>query len=101
MSSIPRIGDRRDRLQTIPGTMPDLVDVPPGCSFHPRCPFAEESCTRREPGLLDPETGMETDDADHVASCLAYTDWFEGELDYEVEIRGEEDPQAPLEGEDD
>ncbi len=92
MSSIPRIGDTRDRLQTIPGTMPDLVDVPPGCSFHPRCPFAEESCTRREPPLFDPETGREDDGeaTDHVAACLAYTDGFEGELDYDVSVRGEE-----------
>jgi len=42
MSSIPRIGDSRERLDTIPGTMPDLVQLPPGCSFHPRCPYAEE-----------------------------------------------------------
>jgi peptide/nickel transport system ATP-binding protein len=89
MSSIPRIGDERDRLQTIPGTMPDLVDVPPGCSFHPRCPFATEHCTREEPPLLDPQTGREDsgERADHVAACLAYTDGFDGELDYEVEVR--------------
>ncbi len=104
MSSIPRIGDTRERLQTIPGTMPDLVDVPPGCSFHPRCPFATEQCTRSEPPLLDPETGREDrgERATHVSACLAYTDEFDGELDYEVEIRGEEPPpNVPIEGGDD
>ncbi|WP_324758953.1 ABC transporter ATP-binding protein [Haloarcula sp. GH36] len=92
MSSIPRIGDSRERLQTIPGTMPDLVEVPPGCSFHPRCPYAEESCTRKQPGLVDPETGEPAaDDAERASACLAYTGDLDGELDYEVVVDGERD----------
>ncbi|MBX0295012.1 ABC transporter ATP-binding protein [Haloarcula nitratireducens] len=91
MSSIPRIGDERDRLQTIPGTMPDLVDVPPGCSFHPRCPYAEESCARKEPPLVNPETGKSATIADErAAACLAYTGDLDGELDYEVTVEGED-----------
>jgi peptide/nickel transport system ATP-binding protein len=90
MSSIPRIGDPRDRLQTIPGTMPDLVDVPPGCSFHPRCPYAERSCTLQRPALVDPDTGVPVEAAgtDHAAACLAHEDGFEGSLDYRVEVDG-------------
>jgi peptide/nickel transport system ATP-binding protein len=90
MSSIPRIGDERDRLQTIPGRMPDLIEMPPGCSFHPRCPYAEEVCTRIEPDLVDPETGREADVSDHdrqAAACLAHTGDLDGELDYEVTVR--------------
>jgi len=90
MSSIPRIGDERNRLQTIPGRMPDLIEMPPGCSFHPRCPYAEEVCTRIEPELVDPETGTEADVSDHdrqAAACLAHTGDLEGELDYEVTVR--------------
>ncbi|WP_276272699.1 ABC transporter ATP-binding protein [Haloarcula litorea] len=91
MGSIPRIGDERERLQTIPGTMPDLVDVPPGCPFHPRCPYAEESCARTEPPLVDPDTGREaTLDDERAASCLAYTGDLDGDLDYEVHVEGEE-----------
>ncbi|MXV60792.1 ATP-binding cassette domain-containing protein [Natronorubrum sp. JWXQ-INN-674] len=88
MSSIPRVGDDRDRLQTIPGTMPDLVELPPGCSFHPRCPYAEESCTRKEPPLLDPETGEEAAGTanEHAAACLEYSGELQGGLDYSVEI---------------
>jgi peptide/nickel transport system ATP-binding protein len=99
MSSIPRIGDTRDRLQTIPGTMPDMIDVPSGCSFHPRCPYAEEACTRTEPSLVDTETGAEaTASTEHSAACLEYTgDLMEG-LTYEVSVRDE--MSASTEGDD-
>jgi len=92
MSAIPRIGDRQDRLQTIPGTMPDLVEVPSGCSFHPRCPFAEEACTRKRPPLVDPDTGDGVGLSDRAAACLAYTGDLDGELDYEVEVKGRDTP---------
>ncbi len=90
MSSIPRVGEKRERLQTIPGTMPDLVELPSGCSFHPRCPFAEDACTKKEPPLVDHETGQAADgDTDqHAAACLEYTgDLVEG-LDYQVNVDG-------------
>ena len=91
MSSIPRLGDESERLQTIPGTMPDLVELPPGCSFHPRCPFAEEVCTLQKPPLVDPETGQDASgaDADRAASCLEYTGDLKDGLDYEVSVSGE------------
>ncbi|MFB6224334.1 MAG: ABC transporter ATP-binding protein [Haloarcula sp.] len=92
MSAIPRIGDQQDRLQTIPGTMPDLVEVPSGCSFHPRCPFAEEVCTRKQPPLVDPETGDGVGLSDRSAACLAYTGDLDNELDYEVTVRGRGSP---------
>lgn len=90
MSAIPRIGDRRESLQTIPGTMPDLVELPPGCSFHPRCPFAEEACTRRDPPLMDPETGADVSDdpgVERAAACLAHSGDLEQDLDYDVTVR--------------
>ncbi|KOX93628.1 ABC transporter ATP-binding protein [Haloarcula rubripromontorii] len=92
MSAIPRIGDRQNRLQTIPGTMPDLVEVPSGCSFHPRCPFAEEVCTRKRPPLVDPDTGDSVGLSDRAAACLAYTGDLDNELDYEVEVKGRDAP---------
>ncbi|AUX09682.1 peptide/nickel transport system ATP-binding protein [Halalkaliarchaeum desulfuricum] len=100
MSSIPRIGDKRDRLQTIPGTMPDLIELPPGCSFHPRCPFAEEACTRTEPSLLDPETGEPaTIDSERGAACLEYSGDLTGGLDYDIVVREETaDPTASASG---
>jgi peptide/nickel transport system ATP-binding protein len=98
MSSIPRIGDDRDRLDTIPGRMPDLIEMPPGCNFHPRCPYAEEVCTRREPPLVDTDTGEPADVTDHdsqVAACLAHTGELTGRLDYEVTVR-DDTPSRPV-----
>ncbi|QSW98027.1 ABC transporter ATP-binding protein [Haloterrigena alkaliphila] len=94
MASIPRIGDDRDRLPAIPGTMPDLVQVPTGCRFHPRCPYAEEVCTLRDPALLDAETGVDAADADpdaHLAACHEYTGDLEAGLDYAVTVRGDDE----------
>ncbi|MFC5277646.1 ABC transporter ATP-binding protein [Halorubrum rubrum] len=95
MSAIPRIGDGRDRLRTIPGTTPDPVDPPSGCRFHPRCPFAEEACTRTHPSLVDPETGeAATLDDDRAAACLEYTEGLSGGLDYSVEVEEPRDERA-------
>ena len=66
LKSIPRIdlhlGGHRERLQEIPGTVPNLLRLPGGCSFHPRCPLAVERCLREGPHL-------ETKGRDHLASC--------------------------------
>ena len=53
LSSIIRIDDDVRRLNTIPGLMPDLIDVPAGCAFHPRCPEAFAPCNRVQPALLE------------------------------------------------
>lgn len=98
MSSIPRIGDERERLATIPGRMPDLIEMPPGCNFHPRCPYAEEACVLQEPPLVDTTSGADADVADHqrqFAACHAYTGQLSGELDYEVTISGTDVPSPP------
>jgi oligopeptide/dipeptide ABC transporter ATP-binding protein len=44
LRSVPDYDQVREKLATIPGTPPDLADPPPGCPFHPRCPFAQEDC---------------------------------------------------------
>ncbi len=48
-NSIPRLDLDRERLAPIGGLMPDPSRLPPGCVFHPRCPYAEEVCRRRTP----------------------------------------------------
>jgi peptide/nickel transport system ATP-binding protein/oligopeptide transport system ATP-binding protein len=45
LASVPDFEAPRDRLpQPIPGSPPDLAAPPPGCAFHPRCPWADEAC---------------------------------------------------------
>jgi len=48
MMSTPILGEKK-ALESIPGTPPSLINPPPGCRFHPRCPFASEECKRMEP----------------------------------------------------
>jgi oligopeptide transport system ATP-binding protein len=50
MRSVPRLaGERAARLETIPGSVPDLRHLPPGCAFAPRCPEAREACKAPPP----------------------------------------------------
>ncbi len=50
---IPRPERPRGELQAIPGTVPPPHLRPPGCAFHPRCPFADDTCQRQRPPLRD------------------------------------------------
>jgi len=52
MSSIPKLGEGRERLAQIDGSMPRLTAIPPGCAFNPRCPQRFERCTRERPSPL-------------------------------------------------
>ena len=49
---------RRRRLTEIPGMVPSLLDIPPGCRFAPRCPFATEACVAAEPPLTEHRPGQ-------------------------------------------
>ncbi|MEM0002952.1 MAG: ABC transporter ATP-binding protein [Thermoproteota archaeon] len=48
MEALPR-ADIDVKVKSIPGTVPDLVSPPSGCTFHPRCPYAMEICKRQSP----------------------------------------------------
>jgi peptide/nickel transport system ATP-binding protein len=63
MQSISRIDQARDeRLRPIKGQPPSLIHVPPGCPFHPRCPYVMEICRAEVPPLL-PTNGH------HASAC--------------------------------
>ena len=49
MSSLPTLGGRQGRLVTIPGSVPGADEMPAGCRFAARCPFAGPDCARRPP----------------------------------------------------
>jgi peptide/nickel transport system ATP-binding protein len=49
LASIPNVKLDQPKLNTMPGSPPDLVSPPPGCVFHPRCPHAMDVCRRENP----------------------------------------------------
>jgi oligopeptide/dipeptide ABC transporter ATP-binding protein len=54
LRSVPRVDEaRKDRLVSIRGLPPDLTNAPPGCKFHPRCPFVIDRCKVDEPALSE------------------------------------------------
>jgi peptide/nickel transport system ATP-binding protein len=66
LRSIPTLGDSRDeRLVPIAGRPPSLIQLPGGCSFHPRCPFVREAHKRVDPVLEPVEPG-----SSHRVACL-------------------------------
>lgn len=66
MASVPALdGTPGARLQTIPGQPPDLADLPEGCAFSPRCPYAREAC-----GLAKPP--LEKVAVNHERACFGY-----------------------------
>ncbi|MER5549028.1 ABC transporter ATP-binding protein [Streptomyces sp. NPDC001118] len=53
LDSIPRLDQKGQELYAIKGLPPNLMDIPPGCSFHPRCPMAQDVCRTDEPPLYE------------------------------------------------
>lgn len=54
LSSVPRLGSgRSEPLRGIPGAVPDFLELPSGCTFHPRCPIGDGSCRSDFPPLLE------------------------------------------------
>lgn len=65
LGSIPRLRGEIKDLTWIPGTPPDLINPPPGCRFHPRCPYAMDKCKKEEPPIIEVEKG-------HYVACWLY-----------------------------
>ncbi len=63
LESLPGRHTKGKRLLSIPGHVPSLDQLPSGCSFHPRCPFAEDDCSRMTPEL-------QIVASDHWSACL-------------------------------
>lgn len=62
ITTAPSLLDRQEDKEPIQGTPPDLIDLPAGCAFHPRCPYATDRCRTEVPALAEV-----TDD--HYAAC--------------------------------
>ena len=53
LGSIPRLDEKRDRLPSIEGRVPDMTAPPEGCRFAARCPFVESACIEEAPALRE------------------------------------------------
>jgi peptide/nickel transport system ATP-binding protein len=71
LQSLPRIDGAQSRLVPISGQPPNPVALPPGCPFHPRCAFAQDSCARDEPALRAVAPGQHA--ACHFAETVTLT----------------------------
>jgi peptide/nickel transport system ATP-binding protein len=65
LDSIPSLEEKRNRLNAIPGQVPDPMDLPAGCTFHPRCTLAMDDCKKAEPPLF-PVNG------NHLSRCIRW-----------------------------
>jgi len=82
IASIPVLGVVRDELDVIPGSVPNLINLPPGCRFAPRCRARVENqlniCTEKEPDLIEVKRG-------HHVRCWLYQSSSNHQAKYEVE----------------
>jgi peptide/nickel transport system ATP-binding protein/oligopeptide transport system ATP-binding protein len=53
--AIPRLDVDTDRLEIIKGTVPNLIQIPSGCRFHPRCPYVMDICRKNHPLIEEKE----------------------------------------------
>jgi peptide/nickel transport system ATP-binding protein len=81
LQSITRMDQpKTERLRPIKGLPPSLIFVPPGCSFHPRCPYRFQPCDVEVPPLLSP-------DGRHASACHLPLEDKERIFQEEVEVR--------------
>jgi oligopeptide/dipeptide ABC transporter ATP-binding protein len=62
LSAVPRL-DRKKTLRIIPGNIPNLIQPPKGCRFHPRCKYAKKGCEESIPALVEVEP-------EHFVACF-------------------------------
>ena len=65
LKSVPKLHQETVELASIPGSVPDLINPPSGCRFHPRCAFARGACLKEKPPPTEVERG-------HFVMCHVY-----------------------------
>ena len=58
INSVPKMGEKMERLYSIPGQPPALWDLPEGCSFAPRCPYVHDRCHEAYPEVFEVQDGQ-------------------------------------------
>ena len=79
IKAVPPVAGDLFEISSIAGTPPSLLNLPPGCSFHPRCDYARERCAREVPPLYTVAPG-------HASACHY---WSEVQLSRKVVARSE------------
>ena len=101
LNAVPTLETPITEMEPIEGSSPDPINVPSGCSYHPRCPLATEQCEAEEPGFF------ETTSTAHQAKCfhweradeevpLAHQESEKGELEL-IEGKQSDEPVVTLE----
>jgi oligopeptide transport system ATP-binding protein len=73
LAAIPRVDLKGQELYTIKGIPPNLTDIPAGCAFHPRCPYAQPICQEQVPALEDVSDGRRS-------ACHFWKETLDGSL---------------------
>jgi peptide/nickel transport system ATP-binding protein len=93
IASIPTLGEKKDRLEVIPGNVPDLIDLPEGCRFAPRCQarvdYGLSICQKIQPKLEEVAPS-------HQVRCWLYRD----AADHVAPLKGAKAPRAASIGKD-
>ncbi|MCW3998190.1 MAG: ABC transporter ATP-binding protein [Candidatus Bathyarchaeota archaeon] len=63
LTAVPSLVLKTEKLTVIPGSIPNLIEPPSGCRFHPRCEYAQQGCKETIPDLIEIEPG-------HKVACL-------------------------------
>jgi peptide/nickel transport system ATP-binding protein len=66
LRAVPRVTGALGSVVSIAGSPPDLINLPKGCTYNPRCPYVIEACKDREPDLAKVDT------PDHDARCIRW-----------------------------
>lgn len=77
IKAVPTLTGDNSKLVSVPGSPPDLIQLPTGCKFHPRCPLADDRCRREETQLTEVVSG-------HKVACWRWPDAREVLKTYQV-----------------
>lgn len=81
LESVPRVDGAQEVLRPIPGTPPNLSELPPGCPFSPRCPLATDRCREEDPPLIQL-------DEQRATACHYGQEVFDGRHDDKLRAAG-------------
>ena len=70
LNSIPQLDKEEERLPSIPGEVPQLINLPKGCNFSPRCGYADDRCKQEDPPLMNIISG-------HKSACWKAGDFVD------------------------